>query len=65
VTQLAGLLVLTLRYRDGIPQGRIRDKKIRIIPPILNSANIMLKQVFLNKKNNIINTNSYIHIKLV
>jgi hypothetical protein len=50
VNQLAGVLAVTLRYSDGIPQGKICGKKIRIIPPVLNSANIMLKQFFYIKK---------------
>jgi hypothetical protein len=44
VKQLAGLVVVTLRYNDGIPQGRICGKKIRITPRAIKFANIMLKK---------------------
>ena len=44
VKQLAGLFAVTLRYSDGIPQGRICGIKIRITPLAKKSANIMLKQ---------------------
>jgi hypothetical protein len=64
VKQLAGLFIVTLQSSGGIPQGRMCAKKIRITPGA-KVCNNHAKACHLYKKNKIIKTITYIHIKRI